>query len=391
MSYALCYVCDEYPAVVNTFGGMGVAFREQAETFARLGRRVDVICRTTDRPPGIHCANGVRVHVVAPSPTPKARVLIDRLRLAALIRRICTKPSDLVISAEYAGPFLVKAFSNPLIVQLEGSMTVSAVEQQRPVGRVARFFERRTVDLADAVAAVSRFGAQVTLSTLGARPRDVHVFPNSVNAARFHPAPDEVDASRMLFVGKLNRLKGLFVLADALPRVFARLPSASLTLIGADHVEDGESCLTRFLGLLSRDERARVRVLGRLPHPDVARELRQCAVMVLPSLTEMCPVAVLEAMSCGRPVVASDRGGIPEMVQPGRTGLLADPDRPDTFADALIHLLADRDTAEAMGAAGRRAVLASYTSEALVRGLQRFYDELSVTKATGPCAASPVS
>ena len=46
MSYGLCYVCDEYPPVVETFGGMGVAFREQAETFARLGRRVDVICRT---------------------------------------------------------------------------------------------------------------------------------------------------------------------------------------------------------------------------------------------------------------------------------------------------------------------------------------------------------
>jgi hypothetical protein len=218
MNYGLCYVCDEYPPVVDAFGGMGVAFREQAETFARLGRRVDVICRTTHRAPGIHCSNGVRVHVVKPAATPKARALVDRFRLGSLIQRICTRPSDIVISAEYAGPFIVKSFSNPLVVQLEGSMTVSAIEQQLPAGRLAKFFERRTVNLADAVAAVSRFGGDVTLSTLGARPRDVRVFPNSVNAALFHPVPAEVDPHRILFVGKMNRLKGLYVLAEGRSR-----------------------------------------------------------------------------------------------------------------------------------------------------------------------------
>ena len=390
MSYALCYVCDEYPPVVETFGGMGIAFREQAETFARLGRRVDVICRTTHTPPGIHCRNGVHVHVVRPATVPKARAIVDRLRLGPLVRAICTKPSDLVISAEFAGPFLVKAFPNPLIVQLEGSMTVSAAEQQHPVRRAAKFFERRTVDLADAVAAVSRFGGAITLSTLGAQPRDVRVFPNSVDPVLFHPAPADVDPHRILFVGKLNRLKGLYVLADAMRRVFAAVPSATLALIGGDHMEDGQSCLARVMDGLDADARTRVRVLGRLSHAEVAREVRQCGVMVLPSFTEMCPVAVLEAMSCGRPVVASDRGGIPELVQHGRTGLLADPDRPYTFADALIQLLSDRATAEAMGAAGRQAVLEDFTSARVVDGLQRFYDEMSA-RGSRSCVGLPAA
>ena len=137
-------------------------------------------------------------------------------------------------------------------------------------------------------------------------------------------------------------------------------------------MEGGQSCQARFLDLLDAGERARVCVLGRLSHADVAREMRQCGVMVLPSYTDICPNAVLEAMSCGRPVVASDRGGIPELVQNGRTGLLADPDRPETFSEALIQLLTDRQTAEDMGAAGRRAVLAAHTREALVDRLQQF-------------------
>jgi glycosyltransferase involved in cell wall biosynthesis len=105
---------------------------------------------------------------------------------------------------------------------------------------------------------------------------------------------------------------------------------------------------------------------------------------VLPSLTEMCPTVVLEAMSSGRPVVASNRGGIPELVDDGLTGLLADPDKPATFANALIRLLTVRDLADAMGQGGRARVLTTFTSEAVVNGLERFYDELSEDRR---CAA----
>jgi L-malate glycosyltransferase len=89
--------------------------------------------------------------------------------------------------------------------------------------------------------------------------------------------------------------------------------------------------------------------------------------------------------------VASDRGGIPEIVQHGRTGLLADPDRPHTFADALVRLLMDRRTAETMGTAGRQVVLENYTSERLVERLQRFYDELSVSMSSRSCAGLPAA
>jgi glycosyltransferase involved in cell wall biosynthesis len=205
----------------------------------------------------------------------------------------------------------------------------------------------------------------------------VHVFPNSVDADLFCPAPQEVDPNRVLFVGKLNRLKGIFVLADAIRTVFARLPSATLTVIGSDHVERGESCQERFLNCFSASERSRVRMLGPLSHGDVAFEVRRCNVLVLPSFTEMCPVVVLEAMSCGRPVVASNRAGIPEIVQDGRTGLLANPDCPATFADALTRLLSDRSLADAMGTAGREAVLQKYTSDSVVDRLQHFYAEIS--------------
>jgi len=377
MGFALCYVCDEYPTVVKLFGGIGTALREQAETFARRGRRVDVICRTTDREPGVRWINGVRVHVIKPCTVPKLRAVVDRLLLTALVRKICTNHSDIVIATEFAGPLLVKAFRNPLVVHIEGAMTVQAPLKQQRVRRLARFFERRTMDLADAIVATSRWSGEVTLSAVGARPRPVRVIPNSVDPALFYPSPDEVDPHRILFAAKMNRLKGLHVLPDIIRPVFARVPPATLTLVGADLIEDGQSCLEQFLARLDPAERARVRVTGRLSHADVAREMRRCAVMVLPSMVEICPVVVLEAMSAGRPVVASNRGGTPELLRDGETGLLADPDRPETFSDALVRLLTDPETGNAMGAVGRETVLARYTSDLVVNELQRCYSELS--------------
>jgi glycosyltransferase involved in cell wall biosynthesis len=263
---------------------------------------------------------------------------------------------------------------------MEGSIAAAAIDQGVSAPRLARFVERRTVELADAVAAVSRYSAERTLLALGVRSRTVHVVPNSVDDKTFYPAPEEVDSNRVLFLGKLNRLKGVLVLADVMRLVFARYPAATLTVVGADQVEDGVSRTGQFLAGFAPSEHARIRMLGRISHSDVAREVRQCGVLVIPSLSDMCPLAVLEAMSCGRPVVGSRRGGIPEILHDGRTGLLADPDRPETFVDALVKLLADPETAHAMGAEGRRMVLSHYTSEVIVDRLEEFYDSLAVTK-----------
>jgi glycogen(starch) synthase len=384
MRNGLCYICDEYPPVNDAYGGMGIAFREQAEAFARRGRRVNVICRTTARDAGVHQINGVAVHVIAPSIVPKARAVVDRLKLDALVRQIRGGPNDIVISAEYAGPLLVRSFRNPLVVHLEGSRTVSTLEQRRHVPPVARFFERRTVEMADAISAASAYCGRATLSALNIPARPVRVFPNSVDARRFVPAQADVDPHKVLFVGKLNRLKGLFVLAEAMRQVFAAVPQATLTLIGGDHVEHGESCQGRFLASFEPRDRTRISVLGAIAHAEVARQVQQCGVAVLPSLTEMCPTVVLEAMSSGRPVVASNRGGIPELVEDGLTGLLADPERPATFANALIRLLTAPDLANAMGQGGRARVLSTFTSEAVVNEIDRFYDQLAEDRR---CAA----
>ena len=89
--------------------------------------------------------------------------------------------------------------------------------------------------------------------------------------------------------------------------------------------------------------------------PDVARLLCAIDVFALTSTTECFPIALLEAMACGRPAVCTAVGGIPEMISDGESGYLVPPRDPTQLADRLVSVLSDPQTARRMGRAGRRS------------------------------------
>ena len=98
-------------------------------------------------------------------------------------------------------------------------------------------------------------------------------------------------------------------------------------------------------------------------------------VAVLPSYREAQGLSILEAMALGRPVVASAVGGIPEMIDHGRTGLLVPPREPDILADAITRLLTDHPYADTLGKAGRTLVEERFCAELMVREVETIYDE----------------
>ena len=113
---------------------------------------------------------------------------------------------------------------------------------------------------------------------------------------------------------------------------------------------------------------------------DVARLLGALDIFVLPSLREALPIAVMEAMAMGLPVVATRVGGIPEVVEDGMTGCLVPPGDEAALAAALGRLVADPALAARLGAAGRARVQAQFTVEQMVRRVEHLYDELARRK-----------
>ena len=169
-------------------------------------------------------------------------------------------------------------------------------------------------------------------------------------------------------VARLEHEKGHPTLIDAWPTVLASFPDATLLLIGEGSRLDALTTQVRDLGL----ERSVIFTGRRDDVPEVTKSLD---VAVLPSYREAQGLTILEAMALSRPVVASNVGGIPEMIEDGRTGLLVRPHDPAALADAILRLLRDHPLADTLARAGHDMVHDRFCVELMVRAVESIYDE----------------
>lgn len=250
-----------------------------------------------------------------------------------------------------------------------------------------RTLERLTFRLGTGAVCVSE-GVRRFSQATGRLPADrLCVIPNGVDPAPFEAAttvdrsslgvPD--DAVLALYVGRLDRQKGLPILLDALARILPTRPDLHLALAGAGPERDALHALSAADPSLS----ARVHWLG--PRPDVPALLKASDLLVLPSLWEGMPNVVLEAMASGRPVVATAVEGTSSLVLPGRTGWLVPPADPTALASALLDAAADPARRQAFGAAGHDHVLNHYTPSRVVAAYEHLWARLlGLDPATAP-------
>lgn len=182
---------------------------------------------------------------------------------------------------------------------------------------------------------------------------------------------------RLVFLGQLVERKGIHVLVDAL----SRLPDdVELVLAGGDWATPGYPQEIKALA-------ARLGVEARIHfenhRPDVGAILRGADVFVLPSLSEARPRSIIEAMSLGLPVIASDVGGIPSLVRHDETGLLVPPGDPAALARAIEALLGSAAQRDLMGRSGRRRAERECRADETARAYVRTYRGVVAAQAKG--------
>jgi glycosyltransferase involved in cell wall biosynthesis len=207
---------------------------------------------------------------------------------------------------------------------------------------ITRHLVRRTVTEADAVMTVSEDLRRAAIG-LGVRPGKVTTILNGCDTSVFYPA-GRLEARRavggdpaekvILFVGSLFETKGLGELADAFIGLTASRPDTRLVLIGEGAYGPVLERKANAAGIARQ-----VRFLGRQPSATVAGWMRAADLFCLPSYSEGCPNVIIEALACGLPVVATDVGGIPELVT-GQCGLLIPPRQAEPLRAALDSALA---------------------------------------------------
>ncbi len=197
----------------------------------------------------------------------------------------------------------------------------------------------------------------------------IRVVQNGIEIDRF-PVTEMSDRRRIISVGSLAPHKGHMVLLEAMGLVLQQCSDAFLTFIG-----DGSERSRIEERIEELDLQDHVRLEGIVD--DVQGCLSSAGLFVFPSIErEGLGIASLEAMASGLPVVASDCGGISEVIEHGVTGVLVPPGDSRALAGAVIRLISDREEAERLAAAGRRRVEEHFTVEQTCRELLAVYEEV---------------
>lgn len=252
----------------------------------------------------------------------------------------------------------------------------------RSLQRLLLTFRRNTIDrylgLLDGFHVLSDHSAGV-LQGYGIEKERIHAVPLSLPLEyRDAPARDRApDRDMILFVGWLNERKGLHRLLQAMPRVLQEYPAARLTVIGGN-VRFGENYRKKLLEIIENGRlQDRVTFLGHQPSSEVRQYLEKAAVVVIPEQYEnMSPLVMIEAMCLGKPIVISRVGGVPEFMEDGVTGWLADPLRPEDFALGILKVLQQPDRASQLGENARKAILAKCAEDEIWQQTDAMYQRL---------------
>jgi glycosyltransferase involved in cell wall biosynthesis len=232
------------------------------------------------------------------------------------------------------GSFLLaKSFKKPLIIKAGGSDI--NYNTQYPLRRRLISYALRN---SNKVISVSN-ALKKHMVEIGVPENKIFVNPNGVNTALFHPMPKDycreklklsLNSKIILFVGNLVPVKGVNYLIDAFAKLDRNGADLKLLIAGSGGLKASLEGQAVKLGI-----KEKVLFYGKQGHEDISSYINACDVFCLPSINEGCPNVVLEALACGKPVVASRVGGIPDMIPSDKFGVLVEPQDSTALAEGL--------------------------------------------------------
>jgi phosphatidylinositol alpha-1,6-mannosyltransferase len=370
----ICLLSDTYPPDV---GGVAVSARRLASGLVRAGHTVHVCVRDTLLPPGrMQRDDGSDgdpiVHRLGPYKHPRD-TLTAWSELAIRLGRqeeIDLYHGFFLAYAGFIAAYTARLLGVPSVVSARGN------DLERLIFDAARAsFTLEALRLSDAVTAVSReLAARATALVPQA---NVYHVPNGVDADRFCPAEPkpcwEADPGAALgFVGEARVKKGLAILLNAFAQIAAVRP-AHLVLVGGVREKDAP-----ILDLFRRQHPdLSLQVVPYLDHDQLPGVYNALDLLLFPSFRDGLPNALLEAMACARPVIATPVGGIADVVRDGVNGFLVPPSDTDALAQRTLVLLDDQTTCQTVGSAARETILQAYTPH------QELQANLAVYRALG--------
>lgn len=388
----------EYPPETG-YGGIGTYTYYQAHALSRLGHEVHVFAGSPEPEFSTRMDGNVRVtrfHRYTPVERLmpglgdlgldwfKNRVMTGTDMMRAVGRELRRGRFDVIEMPECGGEgsLLNAAWDLPTVVRFHSpaELIMSTYPTKRWDRLMTAWIERLGIRGARALSSCSLWLADEVREKLEIES-PITVIPNGIDLRRFDESGhvdvhDRFDLPRdhvkILFANRIEPRKGIHVVRDLLVPVLGSHGDVTLVLAGADH----SGYIERELMPIAREHgfEDRIRPVGQLDLKDVRACVKQCEIFLLASIWENAPYSLLEAMSAGAGIVASDCGGVPEMIRHGIDGLIARTENADDFARALDRMIRQSSLRDRLGRSARQRAEARYSADRVALRSVEFYE-----------------
>lgn len=387
----ILFVTRDYPP--NLIGGVGVYVEELSRPLTKMGHKVFVLtqadefdCEYVDRGVRIFGVRSAKINFLNPA-REKIKGFLDRLEYSwaasKKIKEIVQRYKiDIIESCEARAEglwFYMFRNSPPLVIKLHTPESIVFQLDQVPKALdylLIRMLEECWIRKANKIVGLSKSIIELSGRFFQLRSNNFPIVPNPIDIHKFKPGENSIeitDEPLILYVGRLEFRKGVHVLIRAIPLILKNFPKAKFQLIGDD-------CGMRKYLLKKVDElglNGRVTFIEQMPRSSLIEHYHRSTLCVIPSLWENHPFVLLEAMACGKAVVATYTGGIPEIIQNNIDGILVSPGSPLALADGITELLNNKELRESIGKNARTKIEKRHSPYEVARRTLEIYGRVT--------------
>jgi glycosyltransferase involved in cell wall biosynthesis len=375
----IAFLTSEYPdpRIDSMTGGIGSFVKNFADTLSINGHRVTIFVYSQKHDNSFYDGK-ITIHTIKKQVLKGTTWWINRKYIERFVNKIIVQQKiDIIEAAEWSGITAFMSFRIPLVVRLHGSDTFFCHLEQRNQKWKNYFFEKKALNSADAIVAVSAFVGDKTKELFGLKKKIKTIY-NAIDIKEFNPDHKIIKEKSILYFGAIIRKKGVLALAEIFNKICEIDSTIQLTVLGRDVMDVIEKKSTKHLfeELLTERARKQVNLLDPVPYSEVKKYIRASDVVVLPSFAEAFPMTWLESMALEKKMVTSDIGWAKELMIDGQTGYCCNPLNSNDFAAKIMQLINDAELAAIMGQNARKRIQKSFNQEKAYFENYTFYKQI---------------
>ena len=374
----ICYIT---PGYLPLTGGTEIAIQEIGKRLVKKGCDISIITQDVETLNSYEFIDGIEIYRISRKPG-KIGFITWQLKILKRIKELDkNKNFDILhqfhlISLGGASILAKKSLDTPLVTSLMGFDTYDPID---PVPKIFNPYIALIMNNSDVVTSPS--ADLVGYAKKQGLKRDAIVIPHGVALNEFYPDNNSNkirknfgildDEIMVLSLQRLHKLKGVEYVINAIPAINEKSSNVKFVIVGTGPEKERLEGLVKKLNIEDK-----VIFTGFVSHGEKLSLFSSCDIFAFHSNYESFGIVLVEAMASGKPVISTDVGAIPEIVDDGKTGIIVPPGDSKALAEAILRLVRDRDLRMKMGMEGRKKAEREYDWDRIVERYEKIYESL---------------